>query len=451
MAEIETPVYAVLLAGGIGTRLWPVSRQLSPKQLVKFIGRDSLVQATVRRLLPAVAADAIRIVCGAEHRHDVARHLKEMGIAAGDKIICEPCGRNTAPAILLAVLKILQQEEDAIVCVFPADHVIKDTAAFHDRLRSAITLADSGGVVTFGIAPHYPETGYGYIEGGDKMAGGALKTRRFVEKPDLATARQYLAAGNFFWNSGMFAFRASVVLEEFEQYQPELLGTMTGLDLYGDRLEAADYLRLPDISIDVAIMERTGKGVVLPSDFGWSDIGSWKSLYDFLPKDQDDNVIDGDVIVQQTRHCFIKAHERLIAANRLDGLVIVETPDAIFVSDMENSREVKSIVAQLKEKKRAETIRHKTVFYPWGSKTLLERREGADVTRLNIDPDNTCPPAASPASSLTVVAGTGRIGGKVMERGHMVGATAGARLSIENCGKEPLVVIQVTLSAAEKR
>ncbi|MFZ0130982.1 MAG: mannose-1-phosphate guanylyltransferase, partial [Desulfobacterales bacterium] len=316
MAEIETPVYAVLLAGGVGTRLWPVSRQLSPKQLVKFIGRDSLLQATVRRLLPAVAADAIRIVCGGEHRHDVARHLREIGIAAGDKIICEPCGRNTAPAILLAVLKILQREEDAILCVFPADHVIKDAAVFHDRLRSAIDLADSGFVVTFGITPHHPETGYGYIEGSGEMAGGALKTRRFVEKPDLATARQYLAAGNFFWNSGMFAFRASVILEEFKHYQPELLDAMAGLDLYGDRLDVADYMRLPDISIDYAIMERTRKGVVLPSDFGWSDIGSWKSLYDFLSKDKDNNVLDGDVIVQETRNCFIMAHERLIAANR---------------------------------------------------------------------------------------------------------------------------------------
>lgn len=444
MAEIETPVYAVLLAGGVGTRLWPVSRQLSPKQLVKFIGRDSLLQATVRRLLPAVAADAIRIVCGGEHRHDVARHLQEIGIAAGGKIICEPCGRNTAPAILLAVLKILQCEKDAILCIFPADHVIKDAAVFHDRLRSAIALADSGCVVTFGITPHYPETGYGYIEGGDKMAGGALKTRRFVEKPDLATARRYLAAGNFFWNSGMFAFKASVILEEFKQHQAELLHAMRGLDLHDDRLEAADYQRLPDISIDYAIMEHTRKGVVLPSDFGWSDIGSWKSLYDFLPKDKDDNVLDGDVVVQETRNCLIMAHERLIAANRLDGLVIVETPDAIFVSDMENSRDVKSIVARLKEKKRDETIRHKTVFYPWGSRTLLERRQGADVTRLDIDPQNSCPLAAGPAFSLTVVAGTGRIGGKVLECGDIFSAAEKETLHIENRGREPLVVIQVT-------
>ncbi|MFZ0134721.1 MAG: sugar phosphate nucleotidyltransferase, partial [Desulfobacterales bacterium] len=363
---------------------------------------------------------------------------------AGDKIICEPCGRNTAPAILLAVLKILQREEDAILCIFPADHVIKDVAAFHDRLRSAIALADSGCVVTFGITPHYPETGYGYIEGGDKMAGGALKTRRFVEKPDLATARRYLAAGNFFWNSGMFAFKASVILEEFKQHQAELLHAMRRLDLHDDRLEAADYQRLPDISIDYAIMEHTRKGVVLPSDFGWSDIGSWKSLYDFLPKDTDDNVLDGDVVVQETRNCLIMAHERLIAANRLDGLVIVETPDAIFVSDMENSRDVKSIVARLKEKKREETIRHKTVFYPWGSRTLLERRQGADVTRLDIDPENTCPLATGPAFSLTVVAGTGRIGAKVIECGDIFSAAEKETLHIENRGREPLVVIQVT-------
>ncbi|MDZ7580016.1 MAG: mannose-1-phosphate guanylyltransferase [Deltaproteobacteria bacterium] len=305
MDDIETPLYAVLLAGGVGSRLWPVSRELTPKQLVKFIGRDSLIQATVKRLLPVMAADNIRIVCGREHRHVIIRDLQEIGIAAGGKIICEPCGRNTAPAVLLAVLKILQREKEAVVCVFPADHMIKDTAAFHDRLRSAIALADSGHVVTFGITPHYPEIGYGYIEGSGAVSDGALKTKRFVEKPDLATARQYLEAGNFFWNSGMFAFRAAVILEEFKNYQPELLHRMMALDLSGEQVEAAAYERLPDISIDYAIMEHTGKGAVLPSDFGWSDIGSWKSLYEFLPKDGDNNVIDGDVVVQETFNSFI--------------------------------------------------------------------------------------------------------------------------------------------------
>jgi len=450
MADTDAPVYAVLLAGGVGSRLWPVSRDLNPKQLVKFFGGDSLIQATVKRLLPVTAADNIRIVCGREHGDEITRHLQEIGIAVGDRIICEPCGRNTAPAILLAVLKILQFEKEAVLCVFPADHVIKDVAAFRDRLRSAISLAGDGFVVTFGMTPHYPETGYGYIEGGDDVSGGALKAKRFVEKPDLATARRYLEVGNFFWNSGMFAFRASVILEEFKQYQPDLLQKMMGLDLSGDQFEADDYNRLPDISIDYAIMERTRKGAVLPSDFGWSDIGSWKSLYEFLPKNEDNNVIDGDVITQETRNCFILSHERLIAANHLDNVVIVETPDSVFVSDIDTSRNVKSIVACLKEKGRTETIRHRTIVHSWGSLTVLDRRKAGDVMRLIIRPAATYHSAAERACSLTVVEGTGRIGEFEVERGSTLTTTGGEVLQIENRGGEPLVVVQVALSQAEK-
>ena len=451
MPDTETPVYAVLLAGGVGSRLWPVSRDLSPKQLVKFFGRDSLIQATVKRILPVTAADNIRIVCGQEHRDEITRHLQEIGIAAGNRIICEPCGRNTAPAILLAVLKILQLEKEAVLCVFPADHVIKNAAVFRDRLRSAIGLADTGYVVTFGMTPHYPETGYGYIEGGDDVSGGALITKRFLEKPDLVTARRYLEAGNFFWNSGMFAFRASIILEEFKRYQPDLLHQMTEIDLSGEQVEAADYIRLPDISIDYAIMERTGKGAVLPSDLGWSDIGSWKALYEFLPKDKDNNVIDGDVIAQETRNCFIMSHGRLIASNHLDNLVIVETPDAIFVSDIDTSRNVKSIVARLKGTNRTETIRHRATVHAWGSLTVLDRRKGGDVARLIIRPDAVCHRVAEQVCSLTVLEGTGRIGEIEVKSGSTFAAAAGEVLQVENRGRESMVVIQVALSQHEKR
>jgi mannose-1-phosphate guanylyltransferase/mannose-6-phosphate isomerase len=451
MADTETPVYAVLLAGGVGSRLWPVSRDLSPKQLVKFFGRDSLIQATVKRLLPVMAADNIRIVCGQEHRDEITRHLQEIGLAAGKRIICEPCGRNTAPAILLAVLKILQSEKEAVLCVFPADHVIKNAAVFRDRLRSAINLADTGYVVTFGMTPHYPETGYGYIEGGDDVSGGALITKRFVEKPDLATARRYLEAGNFFWNSGMFAFRAMVILEEFKRYQPDLLHQMMEIDLSAEQFEAADYIRLPDISIDYAIMERTRKGAVLPSDFGWSDIGSWKALYEFLPKDKDNNVIDGDVIAQETRNCFIMSHGRLIASNHLDNLAIVETPDSIFVSDIDTSRNVKSIVARLKDAGRTETIRHRTIDHAWGSLTVLDRRKGGDVTRLIIRPEAVCHSVADQVCSLTVLEGTGRIGELKVKPGSTFTAAAGEVLQVENRGGELMVVIRVALAQHEKR
>jgi mannose-1-phosphate guanylyltransferase/mannose-6-phosphate isomerase len=236
-----------------------------------------------------------------------------------------------------------------------------------------------GRIVTFGITPHYPETGYGYVEAGDASAAPAI--RRFVEKPDLDTARRYLSAGNFFWNSGMFAFRASVILEEFRIHQPRLLHTLQELFVPGQPIRREDYQRLPDLSIDYAVMEKTEKGVVLPSDFGWSDIGSWKSLYDFLPKDADGNVLDGDVIARSTRNCFVLAHQRLIATNGLQNLVVVETPDSIFVSNIDQSRDVKSIVAELKQRGRSEVQQHLTLHFPWGTRTLLEEMDGHRTNR----------------------------------------------------------------------
>ena len=448
MADKMTAVYAVLLAGGVGSRLWPVSRELNPKQLVKFIGQYSLIQNTVKRLLPVTVADNIRIVCGNDHYHEISRQLREIGIPPTGKIISEPCGRNTAPAILLAVLTILQVERDAIVCVFPADHVISNEALFNDRLRSAITLAEFGHIVTFGITPHYPETGYGYIEGGEGLSGGARKTVRFVEKPDLDTARKYIRAGNFFWNSGMFAFRASVIVEEFKQFQPELLNRMKRLELSTGQCDDEGYAQLPSISIDYAIMENTRQGAVLPSDFGWSDIGSWKSLYDFLPKDGESNVIDGDVMANHTRNCFIMGHDRLIATNRIDNLVVVETPDAVLVSDIESSREVKQFVAQLKERGRIEHLRHRTLNHAWGTDTLLEKKEDYSVNRLVIYPGSTCNREAvlETARCWTVVAGKGHIIVGPATRDVLCGdtfnATAAGVVTIENRDEKPLVVIQ---------
>lgn len=450
MADNTTPVYAVLLAGGVGSRLWPVSREHNPKQLAKFIGRDSLVQTTVKRLLPVMAADTIKIVCGHEHLHDISRHLIEIGIPPNDKIISEPCGRNTAPAILLAVLSILRTQSDAIVCVFPADHVIRDEGVFHERLKSAIKLAESGHIVTFGITPHYPETGYGYIEGGAKLPAGALKTKRFVEKPDIETARKYIQAGNFFWNSGMFAFRALVIQEEFKQFQPDLLKRMKHLDFSADQKGDQGYRGLPNISIDYAIMEQTRRSAVLPSDFGWSDIGSWKSLYDFLPKNGDANVIDGDVMANETRNCFIKGHDRLIATNRIENIVVVETPDAVFVSDMESSRDVKNIVSQLKDLDRQEHRTHRTLNHSWGTDTLLDRKDGYAVNRLIIYPGSICSiaTAAKSYTQWTGVSGKGRIEvGQVsgdMLSGATVSAGSGDRVEITNRSDTPLVVIQLT-------
>ncbi len=403
MRDVSLPIYPVLLAGGSGTRLWPVSRELFPKQLAKLCGEDSLVQATVKRLTPVLDADRIRIVCGNHHAGDIGRHLQAIGIDPKGKIVPEPCGRNTAPAVLLALHRVLQEVDDAVVFIFPADHVIRHPKRFQEKLLAAARLAEAGSIVTFGIKPYYPETGYGYIEGGDPVAEGARTIRRFVEKPDRATAERYLQSGNFYWNSGMFAFRASVMAREFERYQPDMSERFRQMMNGSTDVSMEDYASLPNVSIDVAVMENTRIGVVLPADIGWSDIGSWKSLYDFLPKDEANNVLLGDVILQQSDHCFVMTQERMIAVNGLSRIVIVETPDAVFVSDMETSRDVKEIVAVLKAQKRLQAQKHTTVTTPWGTRTTLEARAGYQVHRLNVFPKERAVVIADPVRIKTLV------------------------------------------------
>ena len=382
--EIET--YPVLLAGGVGSRLWPVSRELFPKQLVNLAGDDSLIQDTIKRLSPVLNNENVRIVCGDDHYYEVLRHLEEIDVSSEGKVISEPCGRNTAPAILLAVLSIMKKEKDAVILVFPSDHVISDNPGFHESLQKAISLAKKDKIVTFGIKPNYPETGYGYIEGGKSTGSDSFAVRRFVEKPDEKTAKKYLKAGNFYWNSGMFAFKASVLVKEFQTYEPAILRGIKKIVAKGDSVPYDLYEDIPDISIDYAIMEKTKKGVVLPVDFGWSDIGSWKSLYDFMPKAEDNNVIEGDVILQNTKNSFIRSEDRLVVTNSVEGIVVVDTPDTVFVSSLEDSRNVKSVVSKLKQLDRKEFKSHVTVFRPWGKYTILEENNDSKIKRIVVYP-----------------------------------------------------------------
>jgi len=449
MADGKPEVYALLLAGGSGTRMWPVSRQLYPKQLVNFLGPDSLVQNTVKRLDPLIPADRVRVVCGLAHVDETRRHLRQIGISTEGCIIGEPCGRNTAPAILLAMLRLRDQAAgDPVVCVFPADHVIRDIRTFHEKIATAVNLADEGHIVTFGIQPTYPETGYGYIEAGEVVGHGGHRVRRFVEKPPLELARQYLESGNFFWNSGMFAFKVSVISQAFARLQPELYEQMSRLDSTGQPVTLEAYAQLPDISIDYAIMEKTENCVVVPSDFGWSDIGSWKSLYDYCEKDEHGNVIDGDVITNETENCFILSHERLLAANYLHNLVVVETPDAVFVSDLENSREVKSIVERLKDQERREFRQHRTVYHHWGRTCELDRRPGLVVERLEIYPGARLDLAVEEAQMQLYVC-SGRISVRqagaetVVSRGENRRITPGKTTQITNAGEDAATLIVI--------
>ncbi len=451
MIENRSNVYPILLAGGSGTRLWPVSRELYPKQLVKFIGEDSLIQNTIKRLTPVLDKENIRIVCGNEHFHEIVRHMEEIDIEADDKVISEPCGRNTAPAILLSMLHILKHEEDPVLCIFPADHVIRNNNAFHEKLVSAIKLAEMGYIVTFGIKPHYPETGYGYIEGAGELMEQALSLKRFVEKPDLKTAEMYVKEGTFFWNSGMFTFKASVMMKELTTYQPELLNKMKLMVLSEDAVVRESYKSLPNISIDYAIMEKTDKGAVLPSDFEWSDIGSWKSLYDFLPKDQNSNVLDGDIITKDTENCFIMGHERLVATNCINNLVVVETPDSVFVSDMEKSRDVKSIVEKLKEKGRWEYHKHQTAYHVWGTYTVLEKKYDFKVAKLEIYPGLKLDIKndISTIKQLVVSKGSAKTTinnqSSFLNRGQSMLLSEKQIVTLENPGSEPLNIINVEI------
>jgi mannose-1-phosphate guanylyltransferase/mannose-6-phosphate isomerase len=451
MEDLASNVYAILLAGGTGTRLWPVSRELYPKQLVKFIGRDSLVQSTIKRLAPVLDLKNIRVVCGEQHYHEIARHINDIGISSEGKIIQEPSGRNTAPAILLAAFHNRHAAPNGIMCIFPADHVIGNIESFHGRLRDAIRLASEGYIVTFGIRPNYPETGYGYIEGGAGVLDSAFRVKRFVEKPDRPTAVKYIEAGNFFWNSGMFAFKVSVILKEFENHQPEMVAAMEEIFTEDQPLAKEAYDRLENISIDYAIMEKTDKCVVVPSDFGWSDIGSWKSLYDFLEKDANNNVLDGDVIAHDTNNCFILGRDRLIATNRLQDLVVVETPDSIFVSDLEHSRDVKSIVSELKDRGRKEYQQHRTVYHPWGISKLLEQKDSYTAVELMVYNGSSLqlPDDKVMARHLFIVKGQARISDgsqdKTLGLGDAVTFRAEAPLRIENVGEDALYLLQVEL------
>jgi len=452
MAESYSDVYGVLLAGGSGTRLWPVSRSLYPKQLVKFFGPDSLVQHTVKRLMPVIPEEKIRVVCGQDHARDVSRHLSEIGLSPAGKIVPEPCGRNTAPAILLAVLHALGQEPDPVLCIFPADHAIRPKEAFLQTLSQAVDYAREGHIVTFGIQPRFPETGYGYIEGGEEIQGNARKIKRFVEKPDRETAIAYIESGRFFWNSGMFVFKASQMIEEFRTHQPLLYDGMAAALKAANPPTREAYEKLPSISVDYAIMEKTDRGALLPSAFEWSDIGSWKALYDYLPKDENGNACDGDVMTNNVTNSLLMGIGGLISANHVDRMAIVGTPDAVFVSDMEKSREVQHIVARLKEAGRIETVSHRDRREDWGTIAELCLGEGFRVAQYTVLPKRKAEITAGEGDTIHLVIAEGRAA--VRGKDGVSARNAGSSLKIgsqesvalNNQDENPLIAIVTFVS-----
>ncbi|WP_272880931.1 mannose-1-phosphate guanylyltransferase/mannose-6-phosphate isomerase [Pseudomonas fragi] len=384
-------LFPIIMAGGSGSRLWPLSRQLNPKQFLPLADADfSMLQATIQRL-DGLGAALPRLICNEQHRFLAAEQLRLLGLEKAG-ILLEPVGRNTAPAIALAALQACSEAEDPILLVLAADHLIKDVEAFQTCIQTALPLAQDGKLVTFGIVPTHAETGYGYIEQGIDVGVGGFEVSRFVEKPDLVTAQEYLANGSYFWNSGMFMFRASRYLEELETYRPDILAACRAAlaggsqDMHFTRVDEAAFAACPDDSVDYAVMEKTADAVMVPLDAGWSDIGSWTALWDVSDKDQQGNVFKGDVLNQQSRNTYVHADSRLVATVGLDDLVIVETKDAVLVAHKDHVQDVKKIVEQLKNGSRTEHINHREVYRPWGVYDSVDNGHRYQVKRITVKP-----------------------------------------------------------------
>jgi len=379
----------VILSGGSGTRLWPLSRGQFPKQFLPLISNHTMLQETVLRLNGVEGMKAPIAICNEDHRFMMAEQLWEIGIKPS-AIILEPMGKNTAPAVAIAALTA--ESEDDVLLVLPADHVISDLKVFHYAIAQAKVLAEQGKLVTFGIVPTEPETGYGYIKRNALQQGGAFNVAAFVEKPDLDTAKYYLESGDYFWNSGMFAFKAGSFLQELNKFNPDMLLACrraleaAKVDLDFIRLDKTLFSACPADSIDYAVMEKTDKAVVIPLDAGWNDVGSWSALWDVADKDQFGNAISGDVLAVDSENSFVHAENKLVAIIGVRDLVIVETADALMVAPKDRVQEVKDVVAQLKQHKRSEAELHRKVYRPWGHYDSVDSGERYQTKRIVVKP-----------------------------------------------------------------
>lgn len=460
----------VVLSGGSGTRLWPLSREKYPKQLLSLTGEDSLLQATLRRVegLSGVQVLPPQVVCNEEYRFVIAEQLRQLGLHG--QIVLEPCGRNTAPALALSALTAIKNGADPVLLVMPADHVISDTAAFQRAVEAAAQLAAQGAVVTFGITPDAPETGYGYIQaeptalGAPASAGGAMRLARFVEKPDAATAQRYLDAGHYLWNSGLFVVRASVWLAALRATRADIVAVCESALAAGSqegdfvRVEPATFAACPSDSIDYAVMERIAGAVqqpgwpsawVLPLSAGWSDVGAWDALWQVLPKDAQGNVAQGDVLLHDCADTLALSESRLLACVGVRDLVVVETPDATLVVHKDHTQDVKKIVDALKAQGRAEGRIHRKVYRPWGWYDGVDNGERFQVKRIVVKPGAqlSLQMHHHRAEHWIVVSGTARVtcGEKVvlLAENQSTYIPLGTVHRLENPGVIPLELIEV--------
>ncbi|MBL4783577.1 MAG: mannose-1-phosphate guanylyltransferase/mannose-6-phosphate isomerase [Porticoccaceae bacterium] len=447
----------VVLSGGSGSRLWPLSRAHYPKQFIPLASEQTMLQETLGRL-QGLSAEALSplVICNEQHRFMVAEQLRELDVLAKG-ILLEPVGRNTAPAVALAALAAAPDE---ILLVLPADHVINDIGAFHSAIELACSEAEKGALVTFGVVPTSAQTGYGYIQAvsdGVSEEGGlvAQRIQQFVEKPDLATAQAYVDSGDYYWNSGMFAFKAGRYLEELARFQPDMLNACRAafdgarVDMDFTRLDKAAFSACPDDSIDYAVMEKTDNAVVIPLDAGWSDIGSWSALWDISAKDEQGNSCKGDVLAVDTHDSYLHSNGRLLATVGIKDLVVVETDDAILVADKSRVQDVKTVVNQLKAQGRSERESHRKVYRPWGFYDSIAANGRYQAKRIVVNPGArlSLQKHYHRAEHWVVVQGTGLVTRGEEELTLAVNESIyipiGMKHRLENPGRIPLEIIEV--------
>ncbi len=446
----------VVLAGGAGTRLWPLSREFCPKQFRRFTGQDTMVQATLKRLR-GLDAKAPIIVCNDEHRFLAAEQARTIG-AVVSALILEPTGRNTAPAIALAAHRALSNDEHAVLLVLPADHYVRDADAFRRAVRTGESIVADGSLLTFGVVPNRPETGFGYIRRGHAVGHGAVRVDRFVEKPDAATAARYVASGDYAWNSGMFMFPARVYLDELERLRPDIAAAvaLAAKEFTGDW----EFLRpgrsfdaVPAESVDYAVLEKTDKAVMLPIDVGWSDVGSFEALFDLMERDGRGNITRGDVLLDDTENSMVFAESRMVATIGLSDTIVVETADAVLVAARDRSQEVKGLVDRIRSAGRSEHQIHRTVYRPWGTYETVAASERYQVKRIMVNPGASLSLQMHNHRSehWTVVRGTANVmcGERelVLHENQSTYIPIGSKHRLANLGRIPLHLIEVQVGS----